>query len=366
MFCVAFLLRSHAIAVWPTPCSLRPASTQGLPCSPAPSYDDGNAFGFRPLGPLVSLSMPAPEHPTDSSGFRVPQQFDDDAAEAPPSPYQRRLRWIVGVLLAMFVGTMLFRSQLADVGRQAMADYYLSRAQRHYHAARYDDALSEIDRALVWHDAVAEVYFFRARLKKELQDIDGAIADLGQALEKIAVSREAVRAQLYVERSFLYLRQKKHTEALADMDAAFELRAARDALMLNTRAYVRALCNVQLDEALKDIEQALKWSSDDNAAFIDTRGYVYYRLKRYDEALADIERAIELTSAERADLVSALNSASVSEAVRKRELKNFDNNVGVMIYHRGEIHEQLGHKEQAEADKRRGIELGYNPELGVF
>jgi tetratricopeptide (TPR) repeat protein len=62
---------------------------------------------------------------------------------------------------------------------------------------------------------------------------------------------------------------------------------------MNFLAYTWALQGRRLNEALSLIERALQ-AEPDNGAYIDTRGWVYYRQQRYEEALADLLRAGEL------------------------------------------------------------------------
>jgi tetratricopeptide (TPR) repeat protein len=313
--------------------------------------------------------MPAPEHPTDPSGFRVPERFDDRGQAAPrdPSRYQRQMRVFVCVVLSVVVGAMLFRSHLADVGREAMADYYLARARPHVINEDYRSAVAEIDHAIAWHDKAFQLYMARAEMHAELRELDAAASDYGTALDRLPKENTSLRSILLMQRSVIYQRQRKKDEALADLAAAHEIRSAKNSNLFNHRAYARAVFNVELDEALKDVEQAIAWSGKSpNAAFIDTRGYVYFRLGRYDEALKDIEQAIVVTESDRVDMVSRLDAAKVTGKPRERELKLFDHNLAVMYHHRGEIHEKLGNQEEAKADLKKALEMGYNHEAGVF
>lgn len=62
---------------------------------------------------------------------------------------------------------------------------------------------------------------------------------------------------------------------------------------LNYHAYMHAERGLDLDRALTNINQALQIRPD-SAAFIDTRGWIYFMQGRYEEARADIARALEL------------------------------------------------------------------------
>lgn len=62
---------------------------------------------------------------------------------------------------------------------------------------------------------------------------------------------------------------------------------------LNYVAYMQAERGWNLDESLALIEEALE-ARPDNAAFIDTRGWIYFKLGKYAEARDDIERAANM------------------------------------------------------------------------
>ena len=123
-------------------------------------------------------------------------------------------------------------------------------------------------------------------------------------------------------------------EALADLTAAYEIRSAKNSNLFNHRAYARAVFNVELDEALKDVEQAIAWSGKSpNAAFIDTRGYVYFRLGRYDEALAVADEARQIFEQHGEQLL----------------LAQLESNVGNIYYRLDRNTEALNHYERAAA-----------------
>lgn len=63
---------------------------------------------------------------------------------------------------------------------------------------------------------------------------------------------------------------------------------------LNQRAYIRALANVELNEALKDIDEVLTTFGDEpDAAILDTRAWVLYRLEKGEEARKVMDMAFE-------------------------------------------------------------------------
>ncbi len=66
-----------------------------------------------------------------------------------------------------------------------------------------------------------------------------------------------------------------------------------DATALNYVGYTYADRNERLEYALELIDKALQ-QEPDNGYFVDSRGWVFYRMGRYEEALDELKRAAEL------------------------------------------------------------------------
>ena len=89
-------------------------------------------------------------------------------------------------------------------------------------------------------------------------------------------------------------------EKLGDIDGAEQ--SVREALrrepenptVLNFLGYLLADHNRRLDEALGMIRRAVE-KDPDNGAFVDSMGWVYYRLGRLQDARKELERAVNLT-----------------------------------------------------------------------
>src|SRR5690606_37387474 len=120
-------------------------------------------------------------------------------------------------------------------------------------------------------------------------------------------------------------------EALDDANRAVELYPSP--ATLNHRAYSRAVLNQQLEEGLVDIDQAIAQTSGKDAAFIDTRGYLLYRLGRNEEALKEMNEAIRLMQPLRRSLLRPF------DGLDRRE---YEHSMAVMYHHRGLIYEKLG------------------------
>ncbi len=95
----------------------------------------------------------------------------------------------------------------------------------------------------------------------------------------------------YLELGELYISQRKHKEIKAlirDLSKRFPQRPE----ILNFHAYYLATENKQLDRAL-ELSSAGREKEPDNPAFLDTYGFILFRLGRFDEAGPYLEKAYE-------------------------------------------------------------------------
>ena len=67
----------------------------------------------------------------------------------------------------------------------------------------------------------------------------------------------------------------------------------RRPIAMNGRCWARAMLNVDLDDALDDCNEAVRWASG-NPAFLDSRGLVRLRRGQFDRAIDDYDKALEI------------------------------------------------------------------------
>lgn len=328
--------------------------------------------------------MPPTQPPLDEHGFPIPPTFDGPGVRRRPG-YALGRAWQIGLVLA-FVGLVagsLYKSVLSDGVKQWVAGELVARANQKYRFGDVPGALADLERAVSWSPDDPRIYAMRAQFKLEMNDVDGSLKDFDQLI------RLAPRhAQAYVGRSVVYQRLERHREAIDDLTKAISLSPSREAMPRNNRAYARALANVDLDAALVDVEQALRiveheiaeaeLSAHDpetvrryiaqvnsqKAAYLDTRGYIFFLQDKYDLALEDLDKAIELTVEWQTMTAPELQAAQ--RAVAEARQRQFDHELAVMYHHRGQVLEKLGRQDEGKSDLDRGDQLGYNPAAGVF
>jgi tetratricopeptide (TPR) repeat protein len=185
---------------------------------------------------------------------------------------------------------------------------------------KIDKAKVEIDRALALSPN-AEAYLIRARItpvdQKDafLADIDKALAlgprgstfayqlraqrryrwgqkDLAMADVELALKAWPESYSARHLRSTLNQDAGRYDLAIKDLDVLVA-REPDQASLYNDRCWVRAQGNIDLDKALADCEVALKLSPD-NAAILDSRGFVKLRQGNLAGAIVDYDAALKI------------------------------------------------------------------------
>ncbi|WP_277769059.1 DUF3857 domain-containing protein [Sphingomonas sp. HITSZ_GF] len=126
-----------------------------------------------------------------------------------------------------------------------------------------------------------------AALMVETGARDEALAMLD---ERIAEEGEDM-PQLLSAKATALSRANDAAGAVAAMDAAIEKKPGNGGL-LNNRCWIKGTLNTDLTGALADCTRSIQFS-DNNAAALDSRAMVYFRMGKLAEALADLDAALE-------------------------------------------------------------------------
>lgn len=160
-------------------------------------------------------------------------------------------------------------SLLADLGRNA-------------------EAVGEIKK-LLEASPDRETYLALAQICEKIKDFEGMAQALDQA-ERLAGSDEEKESILFM-RGAMYERMKKYDEAEAEFRKLLKMNP-RHASALNYLGYMLADREVRLEEALQLIQRALELDPY-NGAYLDSLGWVYYRLGKLEEAERYLRQALE-------------------------------------------------------------------------
>jgi tetratricopeptide (TPR) repeat protein len=111
--------------------------------------------------------------------------------------------------------------------------------------------------------------------------------------EKLSKTDEEIETVLFM-RGAMYERQKKFDLAEVEFKKVLKLNPT-NASALNYLGYMLADRNVRLQEALDLIQKALA-EDPHNSAYLDSLGWVYFRMNKLDEAAEQLQHSIKLGS----------------------------------------------------------------------
>ena len=160
-------------------------------------------------------------------------------------------------------------SLLADMGRGA-------------------EATAEVKKLLGKKETDRETWLTLAQLNEKTKNW-GEMAKALDEAEKLSASNDE-KEPIYFMRGALYEKQKNFEKSEAEFRKVLDMNP-KSASALNYLGYMLADRNVRLNEALEMIKKAVD-QEPDNGAFLDSLGWVYYRLGRLDEAVEYLKRAI--------------------------------------------------------------------------
>jgi tetratricopeptide (TPR) repeat protein len=245
-----------------------------------------------------------------------------------------------------------------------VANYYANVACAHVDRGQRLAALEAVENALIWLPGDAALVYLRAQIHASEENWEASLADYSEVTERLAPNFAAA----YARRAEVHRLAANFHEAIDDLDRAIELSPQPDIDLLNERAYVRALAGTDLETALDEIELALEvlseqddadsWKLQREAAYLDTRGYIRFRLQEFEAGLGDIERALRILQVDRDRKLQLLTDARKPPG---EVMRAYDRIQAEIVYHRGEVRQALGQHRQANDDFALARDLGYTP-----
>jgi len=320
-------------------------------------------------------NMSRHEVPLDELGFPIPQGFEDQSPRRRWRPQRKQRgarggpgrRLIAGLLVAAVIVAICW-PQIQQHVPPLLADWFKKRAaERFYGHDDADGAISDLNRAVALAPQDVEAYLLRGEIRiyagADEQGFSDALADFEEALKIEPNNVPAIRY-----RSVALQQLGRHQEAIAEASRVvkFSDSGPDRHSALNFRAYTRARAKMELDEALDDVNKAIDLAGAPNAAYLDTRGFILHLLGKNDEALIDMKLAVKMAERQRRLEQRAMADLPFQDGRRSFLQRQYDQEMAVLYYHRGLVHQALGNKQDANKDKRQGVRLGYDPERGVW
>lgn len=169
------------------------------------------------------------------------------------------------------------------------ADGWVGVAWVYYDREKFDDVISLLTDAKKFVPEEFRVYLLLGiSYQRKHEDIDAATA-----LEK-AVQLNQRSVEALTSLASVYDEMKRTDESDSIYEKALRL-DPKNNLLLNNYGYSLAERGMQLDRAMKMSKEAVA-QQPDNQSYLDTYGWIYYRMGNYQEAEKWIKKAIDLGS----------------------------------------------------------------------
>ena len=163
---------------------------------------------------------------------------------------------------------MVYAAQLADTGAP-------------------DKALAEVQSMLKGKGEDRDVYITLAQMNTRLKRWDDAQKALDKA-EQLSTKPDD-KEYVYFLRGSSFERQKKYEQA-EEMFRKVLASDPQNAMTLNYLGYMLADRNMKLEEALGLVKKAVELEPS-NGAYMDSFGWVYFRMGKYDQAEQELVKA---------------------------------------------------------------------------
>jgi tetratricopeptide (TPR) repeat protein len=200
------------------------------------------------------------------------------------------------------------------------AEAYLVRSHVYWERGQLDQAIADIDRAIVSNPRSSSARHDRGAVLSQQGHFVEAVVEYGEALRlnpkdpgsytgrgiafanlkqfdrAIADHDEAIRldpndANAYFQRGSLRGMMRDHEAALPDLDKAIRLGPGLAPAYINRS---NVLCEMkQFDDALADLDVAVRLAPDDAVVYY-SRGGLFYRLRDFERAIKEYDEALRL------------------------------------------------------------------------
>ena len=198
----------------------------------------------------------------------------------------------------------IFREAADDpASSSARPGFLMMQAQAEELAGNTDAAVEAIKEAQRIRPDLPRLQLLEAWIYSHSARWDDAIALLERIIEKNRNDKDILR-QAQFTLSNVYVQQGNMRKGEEILEKVYE-EDPNDPSVNNDLGYLYADQGKKLEQAEKMIRLALE-SEPENPAYLDSMGWVLYRLEKYEEALPYLEKAVELPSGADATILDHL------------------------------------------------------------
>lgn len=209
--------------------------------------------------------------------------------------------------------------QIAKSNSELFPQVFQLRALINNLRKKYDDAISDLGKAISLQPNQALLYALRASVYEEKDDYDKAIADYSRAIKlepsnvdfltargraykskgeashaladyDRAINLDPRHVSAYSARAMLYVKREDYAKAEQDFNKAVSLSPDEDTYRERARFYEE---RDNYDRAISDYNEIIKLNPNDSSNFLN-RGYAFFRKGDLDRAIQDYDNGIKL------------------------------------------------------------------------
>jgi tetratricopeptide (TPR) repeat protein len=184
-----------------------------------------------------------------------------------------------------FVAALILLASAASCSRSAKS--YFDSGNQYFDQKKYKEAIVEYQNAIRKDPKFGEAYYKLAEALSETRNLQGAYQEYQRAADLLPASKEAqLKAGVFLLLAGQFEDAKTRAQAALKIDPKYV-----DALIL--RANAQARLNKTLDEAIKDIQEAIQIDPLQSGSYINLGGFQQARGDTKD-AEATFQKALEL------------------------------------------------------------------------
>ncbi len=165
----------------------------------------------------------------------------------------------------------------------------------------YPAAIKAAQRALEYNPDSINLYKYIAPAYFQMKEYDKALQTYNEALHRVDTTQASLRSDLIGGKGDVYFEMGDTARAFAAYERALKVYPG-NASILNNYAYFLAECDSALDKAESMAGKAVN-ANPDNATFLDTYAWIFYKKHDYSMALFYIKSAVDNDDTGSADVL---------------------------------------------------------------